>query len=75
MDCYFCRTCGSRVLHCSRNDDGTERDTVSVKGGLVDGLDWSVATHIYTGSAVVPVPENRERYPGTPPPAVECGRE
>src|SRR3569833_1308225 len=35
MDCYFCKTCGSRVMHRIRDQGGTERDTVSIKGGLV----------------------------------------
>jgi len=57
MDCYFCKECGARVLHRVREADGTERDTVSVKGGLVEGLDWSKAVHIYTRSAVIEIPE------------------
>ncbi len=67
MECYFCKTCGSRVMHRILDEDGTGRETVSVKGGLVQGLDWSTAKHIYTASAVVPIPEGRESYPGAPP--------
>lgn len=66
MDCYFCSTCGVRVMHRTRNADGSTRPTVSVKGGLVDGLDWSQGKHIFTGTAVVPIPEGVERWEGTP---------
>ncbi|KAK3290937.1 Mss4-like protein [Chaetomium fimeti] len=64
VDCYFCKECGVRVLHRIRDPDGTERETVSVKGGLVTGLDWTGAAHIYTRSAVVEVPEGVERWEG-----------
>ncbi|KAK4182191.1 Mss4-like protein [Podospora australis] len=67
MDCYFCKECGSRVMHRIREPDGTERGTVSVKGGLVQGLEWSGAKHIYTRTAVVPIPEGVVRYEGAPP--------
>ncbi|KAH8890486.1 hypothetical protein GQ53DRAFT_747515 [Thozetella sp. PMI_491] len=62
MDCYFCKECGGRVLHRLRDPDGTPRKTMSVKGGLVDGLDWSKAKHIYTRTAVVPIPPGVESY-------------
>lgn len=41
-DCYFCKKCGSRILHASPN-----KDTVSVKGGCIEGLDWTTAIHIW----------------------------
>ncbi|KAK4235964.1 Mss4-like protein [Achaetomium macrosporum] len=66
MDCYFCRVCGVRVMHRIREPDGTERDTVSIKGGLVRGLSWKGAAHIFTRSAVVDVPEGVERWEGAP---------
>lgn len=62
MDCYFCNTCGVRVFHRIRDEDGTERSTVSVKGGCIEGLDWSSGKHIFTRSAVVPIPEGAERW-------------
>jgi len=68
MDCYFCSTCGSRVMHVAVDDDGRPRLTVSIKGGLVEGLDWSAATHIWTDRAVVEIPAGRETYPGSPAP-------
>jgi hypothetical protein len=66
MDCYFCKECGVRVLHRIRDKDGTERDTVSIKGGLVTGLDWTGAAHIYTRSAVVDVPKGVETWEAAP---------
>jgi hypothetical protein len=68
MDCYFCAQCGVRVFHRSRNPDGIERPTVSVKGGCIDGLDWSQAKHIYTRSAVVPIPHGVEQWRASPEP-------
>ncbi|KAK4153463.1 Mss4-like protein [Chaetomidium leptoderma] len=66
LDCYFCSECGVRVMHRAREADGTERDTVRVKGGLVRGLVWEGAIHIYTRSAVVDVPDGVERWDGAP---------
>ncbi|EFX04745.1 glutathione-dependent formaldehyde-activating gfa [Grosmannia clavigera kw1407] len=68
MGCYFCTTCGSRLLHQAIEADGTGAPTVSVKGGvIVSGLDWTAAQHIYADKAVVPIPEGAVRFPGTPP--------
>ncbi|KAK0668368.1 putative glutathione-dependent formaldehyde-activating enzyme protein [Cercophora samala] len=66
MDCYFCTECGARIYHQIREADGTLRSTVSVKGGVVQGLDWKGAKHIYTRSAVVEIPEGVERFDGAP---------
>ncbi|ERS95365.1 hypothetical protein HMPREF1624_08243 [Sporothrix schenckii ATCC 58251] len=44
--------------------DGT---TVTIKGGLITGLDYTRAVHIYTEYAVVPIPAGVTQYPGTPP--------
>lgn len=66
MDCYFCRECGVRVMHRIRDADRKERDTVSIKGGLVEGLDWKGAKHIYTRSAVVSIPDGVESCEGAP---------
>jgi hypothetical protein len=35
---------------------------VSVKGGCIDGLDWKNAVHIWTKSAMVPIPEGSETH-------------
>jgi hypothetical protein len=68
MDCYFCPTCGVRVFHRGRNADGAEKTTVSIKGGCVEGLDWSVGKHIYTRSAVFPIPPGAEQWRASPEP-------
>lgn len=39
---------------------------VSVKGGCLDGLDWTTAIHIWTKSAMVPIPEGSECYSEEP---------
>ncbi|KAF4417072.1 glutathione-dependent formaldehyde-activating enzyme [Fusarium acutatum] len=57
LECYFCKTCGVRVLHRSVLPDGQGKPYLSVKGGCVEGLSWENAKHIYTRSARVPVPE------------------
>ncbi|ENH65086.1 hypothetical protein FOC1_g10005937 [Fusarium oxysporum f. sp. cubense race 1] len=57
LECYFCKTCGVRVLHRSVLPDGQGKPYLSVKGGCVEGLSWENAEHIYTRSARVPVPE------------------
>ncbi|KAH8891584.1 hypothetical protein GQ53DRAFT_865400 [Thozetella sp. PMI_491] len=62
MKCYFCNTCGSRVIHRILNQDGTEWDTLAIKGGLIEGLDWSKGVHIYTESAVMGLPDGVESY-------------
>jgi hypothetical protein len=68
MDCYFCTQCGVRMFHRGRSPDGTERSTVSIKGGCVEGLDWSNGKHIYTRSAVVPIPHGAEQWRESPEP-------
>jgi hypothetical protein len=57
LECYFCKTCGVRVFHRSIFPNGQPKPTLSVKGGLVEGLSWNDVKHIYTRSARVPVPE------------------
>jgi len=52
MTCYFCKGCGSRIWH---EREGVEM--ASIKGGLVKGLDWDTAVHLWTKRAVVPIPE------------------
>lgn len=39
---------------------------VSVKGGCIDGLDWKTAIHIWTKSAMVPIPEGSESHDEEP---------
>lgn len=38
------------------------KNVVSVKGGCLNGLDWSRAIHIWTKSAMIPIPEGSEFY-------------
>jgi hypothetical protein len=38
------------------------KNVVSVKGGCIEGLDWKTAVHIWTKSAMVPIPEGSEAH-------------
>jgi hypothetical protein len=38
------------------------KNVVSVKGGCIEGLDWKKAIHIWTSSAMVPIPEGSETH-------------
>ncbi|PKS09881.1 hypothetical protein jhhlp_004504 [Lomentospora prolificans] len=38
------------------------KNVVSVKGGCIEGLDWSTAIHLWTKSAMVPIPEGCETH-------------
>jgi hypothetical protein len=42
LNCYFCKKCGSRIMHVSEG-----KDIVSIKGGCIEGLDWANAVHIW----------------------------
>ncbi|KAI1827810.1 glutathione-dependent formaldehyde-activating [Xylaria intraflava] len=53
--CYFCRGCGTRLLHATPG-----KKVVSVKGMCLSDIDWDSATHIWTKSAMVPIPEGSE---------------
>ncbi|KAH8766758.1 Mss4-like protein [Diaporthe sp. PMI_573] len=55
--CYFCKNCGTRLIHTTPN-----KRVVSVKGGCLEGLDWKTAIHIWTKSAMIPIPEDAESY-------------
>ncbi|KAL2165385.1 hypothetical protein VTH06DRAFT_683 [Thermothelomyces fergusii] len=59
---YFCKGCGTRLIHTISG-----KKFVSVKGGCIEGLDWESAIHIWTRSAMVPIPEGVEAYPDFPP--------
>ncbi|KAF2251742.1 hypothetical protein BU26DRAFT_529119 [Trematosphaeria pertusa] len=63
--CYFCSKCGSRILHAHVFDDGDPK-VVAVKGGVLEGLDWSGGKHIFCRTAVVPIPEGVERWEAEP---------
>lgn len=57
LNCYFCKQCGTRLIHATPG-----KNVVSVKGGCIDGLDWKAAIHIWTKSAMVPIPEGSETH-------------
>ncbi|KAH8724469.1 Mss4-like protein [Phaeosphaeriaceae sp. PMI808] len=63
--CYFCNKCGSRIIHATIIDKGNP-ETISVKAGLLEGLDWSGGIHIFCRSAVVPIPEGVIKWEGEP---------
>ncbi|KAL8284762.1 hypothetical protein RB597_002021 [Gaeumannomyces tritici] len=55
--CYFCKICGTRMIHTTPT-----KNVVSIKGGCISGLDWKKAVHIWTRSAMVPIPEGSESH-------------
>ena len=67
QDCYFCKQCGVRIMHRGRDKDGSERGTITIKGGCIEGLDWTGGIHIYTRTALIPIPEEAEQYEAAPP--------
>ncbi|KAF2019784.1 hypothetical protein BU24DRAFT_127196 [Aaosphaeria arxii CBS 175.79] len=65
QNCYFCSRCGSRILHAHVLEYGDPK-VVAVKGGVLEGLDWSGATHIFCRTAVVPIPDGVQRWEAEP---------
>lgn len=63
--CYFCKGCGSRIMHERILEKETPK-VVSIKGGLIEGLNWTGGTHIFCRSAVVPIPEGAEQFEAEP---------
>ncbi|KAI1164615.1 glutathione-dependent formaldehyde-activating [Nemania serpens] len=59
--CYFCQRCGTRLIHTTPG-----KNIVSVKGGCLEGLDWRTAIHIWTKSAMIPIPEGSESHSEEP---------
>ncbi|KND91365.1 hypothetical protein TOPH_04131 [Tolypocladium ophioglossoides CBS 100239] len=55
--CYFCRSCGTRLIHATPS-----KNVVSIKGGCIEGLDWTKAIHLWTKTAMVPIPEGSETH-------------
>jgi hypothetical protein len=55
-------------MHRIREKGGVERDTVSIKGGVIKGLEWKNGNHIFCRSAVVDIPEGVETWDGEPGP-------
>lgn len=56
---------GKYLIHRPANTN-QGKNVVSVKGGCLDGLDWGSAIHIWTKSAMVPIPEGSEAHPEEP---------
>ncbi|KAH7319395.1 Mss4-like protein [Rhexocercosporidium sp. MPI-PUGE-AT-0058] len=61
LNCYFCKSCGTRVIHSTPG-----KNVVSVKGGCIEGLDFKSARHIWCKRAMVPIPEGVERHEEEP---------
>ena len=67
VDCYFCKGCGSRLIHKSEGEK-----TLSVKGGCLVGLTKEMMTakggviHIWCKNAVVEIPEGVEKWEEEP---------
>ncbi|KND86465.1 hypothetical protein TOPH_08905 [Tolypocladium ophioglossoides CBS 100239] len=38
------------------------KNVVSVKGGCIEGIDWKKAIHLWTKSAMIPIPEGSETH-------------
>jgi len=66
-DCYFCKKCGVRIMHRSRNSNKYDGGVVMIKGGCIEGLDWKGGIHIHTKTAVMPIPEDAEQFEEGPP--------
>ena len=41
-------------------------EVITVKGGLIEGLDWTGGIHLFCRSAVVPIPASAKRFEGEP---------
>jgi hypothetical protein len=61
MTCWFCKTCGTRIMH-----ERSGNHSVSIKGGCIEGLDWTDVVHIWTKEAVVPIPEGVKKFEEEP---------
>lgn len=68
MDCYFCKTCGVRTMHRVREANGEGRDTCIIKGGVLKGLNYKGAGHMYVRSAVVEIPAGVQWWETSPAP-------
>ncbi|KAK2616589.1 hypothetical protein QQS21_000412 [Conoideocrella luteorostrata] len=66
VECYFCKNCGVRLLHRALEKDGKPRPNLTVKAGVLTGFTLEGAKHIWTKSAVMPVPEGVESYLESP---------
>jgi hypothetical protein len=53
---------GAAIIDQLSTEKGLDPDRIGVWGGCLDGLDWKKAIHIWTRSAMVPIPEGSESY-------------
>lgn len=60
LECYFCKCCGVRILHRAILPDGKPKPTLSVKAGCLERFSLEEAKHIFTRTALVPVPEGSD---------------
>ncbi|KAJ5648646.1 hypothetical protein N7490_005018 [Penicillium lividum] len=76
MECLFCKSCGSRLLHRFRDamprpgEKPNPFSTTNVKGGCLEGLDKEMMkgiVHIWTKHAIVEIPEGVEQWEEAPP--------
>ncbi len=68
MKAYFCSRCGVTVFQVPFQPDGTMAAKCAIKGGVVeDDLEWGKGFHVYTRSAVVPIPEGQTKFETGPP--------
>lgn len=61
LDCYFCRRCGSRLIH---KCEGEEK--LGVKGGCLSGLSLKDATHIWCKEAITAIPAGARSFSEEP---------
>jgi hypothetical protein len=66
VECYFCPKCGVRLIHRGILKDGTPKDVISIKGGVVKGLDWKGGIHVFVRSALVEIPADAEKWEAEP---------
>ncbi|RYP46118.1 hypothetical protein DL768_007639 [Monosporascus sp. mg162] len=59
-------SCYTQPTDCLGSYTSLSKNVVSVKGGCLEGLDWGKAVHIWTRSAMVPIPEGAETHPEEP---------
>ena len=60
-ECYFCKICGVRLFHRGILATGIPKRTLTVKAGCLENVSLEGARHIWTRSAIVPVPEDSDK--------------
>jgi hypothetical protein len=67
--CYFCKSCGTRLIHQTVDENGRETEETTVRAGTLkdrNELPWIEAPHIWTRSALVGIPKGVMSYPQQP---------